>query len=89
LIATADVFYSPWHQFVPSTMIRPQYLLPAMLVAGAAAAPLQSRAHGFAPLRFTAEGTFQITVFNDLHYGEGTQSSPSDHQLLLLTTGSV
>lgn len=23
------------------------------------------------PLRFTAEGTFQIAVFEDLHYGEG------------------
>lgn len=23
------------------------------------------------PLRFTKEGTFQLSVFSDLHYGEG------------------
>lgn len=32
---------------------------------------LKKRAAGFTPLRFTSDGTFQISVFNDLHYGEG------------------
>jgi hypothetical protein len=54
-------------------MLQRQYLLPLTLITGAVAAPAQTSLHGFAPLRFTAEGTFQITVFNDLHYGEGTR----------------
>lgn len=32
---------------------------------------LKKRAAAFTPLRFTSDGTFQISVFNDLHYGEG------------------
>lgn len=32
---------------------------------------IKKRAAGFTPLRFTSDGTFQISVFNDLHYGEG------------------
>lgn len=32
---------------------------------------LKKRASSFTPLRFTSDGTFQISVFNDLHYGEG------------------
>lgn len=34
---------------------------------------IKKRAAGFTPLRFTSDGTFQISVFNDLHYGEGEQ----------------
>lgn len=32
---------------------------------------LKKRAAAFTPLRFTSDGNFQISVFNDLHYGEG------------------
>lgn len=32
---------------------------------------IKKRAASFTPLRFTSDGTFQISVFNDLHYGEG------------------
>lgn len=32
---------------------------------------IKKRATAFTPLRFTSDGTFQISVFNDLHYGEG------------------
>ena len=32
-------------------------------------------------LRFTSEGTFQLSIFEDLHYGEGTVKHSS--QLLL------
>lgn len=32
---------------------------------------LPSGSASFLPLRFTKGGTFQVTVFNDLHYGEG------------------
>ncbi|KAG8169644.1 hypothetical protein KVR01_000389 [Diaporthe batatas] len=31
---------------------------------------LKKRASSFTPLRFNSDGTFQISVFNDLHYGE-------------------
>ena len=34
-------------------------------------AALPSGSASFLPLRFTEKGTFQVTVFNDLHYGEG------------------
>lgn len=58
-------------------MVRHYYLLSAILVlvAGIVAAPAQASLNHFAPLRFTAEGTFQITVFNDLHYGEGMRDT--------------
>lgn len=36
---------------------------------------LKKRAASFTPLRFTSDGTFQISVFNDLHYGEGEQEA--------------
>lgn len=32
---------------------------------------LKKRASSFAPLRFNSDGTFQISIFNDLHFGEG------------------
>ncbi|KIM97266.1 hypothetical protein OIDMADRAFT_147769 [Oidiodendron maius Zn] len=53
-------------------MLRYQSLLvPVALIAGVVGAPSQTLGFpGFAPLRFTRDGTFQITVFNDLHYGE-------------------
>jgi hypothetical protein len=55
-------------------MLQRQVFVPVMLVTGAMAAPfLTPRQTSFAPLRFTANGTFQITIFNDLHYGEGTK----------------
>jgi hypothetical protein len=54
-------------------MFQHQFLLPAALIAGAVAAPAQTSFDSFAPLRFTRDGTFQISVFNDLHYGEGTR----------------
>jgi hypothetical protein len=55
-------------------MLQRQYLLPLTLITGAVAGPTQTSLHGSAPLRFTtAEGTFQITVFNDQHYGEATR----------------
>ena len=55
-------------------MLRYQFLLvPVALIASVVGAPSQTLGFpGFAPLRFTRDGTFQITVFNDLHYGEGT-----------------
>lgn len=37
------------------------------LVANSLAAPVASNQ----PLRFTANGTFQLSIFEDLHYGEG------------------
>jgi hypothetical protein len=38
----------------------------SFIVAGAAAIAIPQQ-----PLRFTKEGTFQISLFSDLHYGEG------------------
>ena len=36
--------------------------------------PIKKRQYGygnfFAPLRFTSNGTFQISIFEDLHFGE-------------------
>lgn len=40
---------------------------------------IKKRAAGFTPLRFTSDGTFQISVFNDLHYGEGEQDLAPVH----------
>lgn len=42
------------------------FVLAAFMAERAAAAAVPS----WPPLRFTPEGTFQMTVFNDLHFGE-------------------
>jgi hypothetical protein len=53
---------------------RQVFLLVMQLATGTMAAPFLTPRHtSFAPLRFTADGTFQISIFNDLHYGEGTK----------------
>jgi hypothetical protein len=44
------------------------------LASLAAALPSQNKPRATETLRFTAEGTFQISVFEDLHYGEGAQT---------------
>ena len=55
-------------------MFRHSLLFYAFVATGAAyASPLKPSQTAFvpAPLRFTSEGTFHISVFQDLHYGEG------------------
>jgi hypothetical protein len=64
-------------------MFQHQFLLPAALIAGAVAAPAQTGFDSFAPLRFARDGTFQISVFNDLHYGEGTRAAQCDNSSVL------
>lgn len=65
-------------------------LLVAALAAGlshqAAAAAVLPRAAADPPppLRFRDNGTFHLSVFSDLHFGEGTLSSPPHHSLTLI-----
>nr|POE54143.1 putative inactive purple acid phosphatase 16 [Quercus suber] len=68
---------SPQH---PTLVARPRRSLVKMffalitailLAAWTFAAPTPESYHPFkAPLRFTKDGTFQISIFNDLHFGE-------------------
>lgn len=53
------------------TMKREQLIWLAVSTAGAAPRLEQGQAAGFKGLRFNLDGTFSISVFEDLHYGEG------------------
>jgi hypothetical protein len=51
------------------------FILVANILALPVADELQWSLHNKQPLRFTKEDTFQISVFADLHYGEGMSSA--------------
>lgn len=57
----------------------------ALLLARLAAAT------SFAPLRFTSAGTFQLSVFEDLHFGEGEDTTwgPSHDNLSVVVLDSI
>lgn len=44
-------------------------------ISRAAVVPRKASADPTAPLAFTSDGTFQISIFNDLHFGESKTSS--------------
>ena len=75
LVALAAVFL-----VVLATIMRGQ-LLWAISVLSGAISPLSAGAVRQPRLRFTPEGTFHITIFNDLHLGEG-EDNRTPHTIL-------
>jgi hypothetical protein len=75
LVVLAAVFL-----VVLATIMRGQ-LLRAMSVLSGATWPLSAGVVRQPRLRFTPEGTFQITIFNDLHLGEG-EDNRTPHTIL-------
>jgi hypothetical protein len=55
---------------VIATIMRGQLIWVVSVLSGAVGRPLFKSTQQ-QDLRFTAQGTFQITIFNDLHFGEG------------------
>ena len=57
------------------------FLLSFIVIGGISALPIDSALNVLAidpgPLRFTEEGTFQLSIFEDLHFGEG-ETDPAD-----------
>ena len=62
---------------VPVDIMLHEIVLWFLLGAGAVAAAIdvQSPLPNIQPLRFTINGTFHVSVFEDLHYGEGWSDS--------------
>lgn len=58
-IIITDIMLGKWYLFT--------------FVAGILAAPTKQPMNS-KPLRFTSEGTFQIAIFEDLHFGEGPET---------------
>lgn len=58
-------------------------LLATLALPGAALALREGRNGPGQPLSFNSDSTFQITIIEDLHYGEGTSPFPPSPLVLL------
>ena len=60
--------------------MREQILFPLVLIAQGVASPIMGASSSKSQplsLRFSPSGTFQLSVFEDLHYGEGKSTKSS------------